>query len=222
MQQSAGKGQDGCGCESRRPLVLCCRCLRLHTGSCWITQAGYTQPLTKLAPERAEEVDELEDMDATLGGQRFVGSSGDIEQCHDLHEYQRWVSTAGKGWLTAFLKAAGRLLQVWQTQQEAEGSFRAATADRKLKMPSGWVAAGQMGRFTEGDKETMMQPQLTMKKPSSCSLRRPTRTLSITQAASQYPMRAMPEFRRVQSRLTRMVALGDRMAMKEDWNTLLP
>ena len=61
-----------------------------------------------------------------------------------------------------------------------------------------------------------------MKKPSSCSLRRPTRTLSMTQAASQYPMRAMPEFSSVQSRLTRIVALGDRMAMKEDWNTLLP
>ena len=55
------------------------------TGRCWIEQTGNTQPLTELAPEGAEEVDELEDVDATLGGQRLVSSSGDIEQRHDLH-----------------------------------------------------------------------------------------------------------------------------------------
>ena len=55
-----------------------------QAGRCWIKQAGSTQPLTELAPEGAEEVDELEDVDATLGGQRLVSSSRDIEQCHDL------------------------------------------------------------------------------------------------------------------------------------------
>ena len=46
--------------------------------------AGYKQPLTELAPEGAEKVDELEDVNATLGGQRLVSSSRDIEKCHDL------------------------------------------------------------------------------------------------------------------------------------------
>ena len=38
----------------------------------------------KLAPEGAEEVDELEGAQATPGSQRFVGTSSDVEQYTNL------------------------------------------------------------------------------------------------------------------------------------------